>query len=93
MYCRSCRLQTLVGLTVVSYRVPAHTVTISSTAHALQLKINITAIFLISQQMISFTADPAGRSVQGVIPFAWIAGSNPAGVVDVCLLWVLCVVR
>jgi hypothetical protein len=24
---------------------------------------------------------------------AEIAGSNPAGVMDVCLLWVLCVVR
>ena len=37
----------------------------------------------------------AARSMAWVCgrSLAWIAGSNPAGGMDVCLLWVLCVVR
>jgi len=43
--------------------------------------------WLLEFRIISTTADPIGRSLAG------IAGSNPAGGMDVCLLWVLCVVR
>jgi len=37
-------------------------------------------------------AGPIGRAVFGCSP-AEIVGSNPTGGIDVCLLWVLCVVR
>ena len=37
-------------------------------------------------------ADSSSRAVCGRSP-AEIVGSNPAGYLDVCLLWVLCVVR
>ena len=37
-------------------------------------------------------ADPNGRTVCG-LSLAGVKGSNPARGVDVCLLWVLCVVR
>ena len=36
--------------------------------------------------------DPSGRAVYGSL-LAGIAGSIPAGVMDVCLFWVLCVVK
>ena len=38
------------------------------------------------------SADPSGRAVYGRSP-AEIVVSNPTGVMDVCLCWVLCVVR
>jgi len=40
----------------------------------------------------SVTAGPIGRAVYGRSP-AEIVDSNPTGGMDVCLLWVLCVVR
>jgi hypothetical protein len=39
-----------------------------------------------------FPADPSGRTVCGRL-LAGIAGSSPLGVVYICVLWVLCVVR
>jgi hypothetical protein len=36
--------------------------------------------------------NPSGRAVCDR-PLTGIVGSNPAGGMDVCLLWVLCVVR
>jgi len=39
-----------------------------------------------------FTAGPSSRAVYGRAP-AEIVGSHPTRGMDVCLLWVLCVVR
>jgi len=48
------------------------------------------AIIQITKQ--SYLAGPSSRAVCGCSP-AEIVGSNPTGGMDVCLLWVLCVVR
>ena len=43
-------------------------------------------------QILSWVAGPSGRAVFGRSP-AEIVGSNPTRGMDICLLWVLCVVR
>jgi hypothetical protein len=42
---------------------------------------------IIAKHVLFIKAGQSGRSLAGIV------GSNPAGGMDVCLLWVLCVVR
>jgi hypothetical protein len=59
---------------------------LSIRADAIIYKYNVYSIYNLVYVII-IMAWVCGRSLAG------IAGSNPAGGIDVCLLWVLCVVR
>jgi hypothetical protein len=65
----------------------ASQITVQYLTHLVQLQSKI------NNHIIS-DADPNGRAVQGVgCSLAKIAGSNPAGVMNIFLVRVLCVVR
>ena len=53
------------------------------------LRPSFVCVFILTR---NYSADPSSRAVCG-LSLAGIAGSNPAGDMDVCLLWVLCVLR
>ena len=51
-------------------------------------------LFLVYKILLANLAGPSGRAVEVLglrLLACWYCGSNPAGGMDVCLLWVLCV--